>query len=88
MALKSGESSSPSPENEHPRAEQWVYVISGAGKAVINDRRYSLSEGMLLLIQQRETHQITNTGRRTLVTLNLYAPPAYTADGEVRRSIK
>jgi mannose-6-phosphate isomerase-like protein (cupin superfamily) len=33
MTLKPGQASSDRPENEHPRAEQWLYVISGAGRA-------------------------------------------------------
>ena len=33
MVLKPGQSSSDQPENEHPRAEQWVFVISGSGAA-------------------------------------------------------
>jgi hypothetical protein len=28
------------------------------------------------------THEIRNTGRRPLETLNLYVPPAYTSKGD------
>lgn len=87
MVLKPGRSSSPRVENEHPKAEQWLFVVSGKGRARVGRRVVRLARGTLLLIEQREPHQITNTGRRPLVTLNLYAPPAYTRSGEVRAAV-
>ena len=88
MTLKPGESSSDQPENEHPRAEQWVFVVDGSGRAKTPGRSVAINAGSLVLIEKNERHQITNTGRRPLVTINFYAPPAYTPDGEVRRSVK
>src|SRR5258706_3479631 len=88
MTLKSRESSSDEPEDEHPKAEQWVYVISGSGRAKFNGRTVQLRERSLLLIEKNEAHQITNTGRSPLVMLNFYAPAAYTENGEVRASVE
>jgi oxalate decarboxylase/phosphoglucose isomerase-like protein (cupin superfamily) len=34
-----------------------------------------------LLIEERDRHEIRNTGRGLLKTLNYYAPPAYTKAG-------
>ena len=84
MTLRPGQSSSEEVENEHPRAEQWCYVVAGAGRATVGKRRVALKEGSLLLIEKNEPHRITNTGRKSLVTLNLYCPPAYTDDGDVK----
>ena len=83
MVLQPGQATGEKPENEHPWAEQWLFVISGAGRAKVGKSRVSLSENSLLLIEKSEAHQVVNTGRRPLVTLNFYAPPAYTADGEL-----
>ena len=88
MVLAPGESTSERPENEHPAAEQWLFVIAGTGRARSGRRAVRLSEGSLLLVERRERHQVTNTGRSPLVTLNVYAPPAYTKGGEVRRSVR
>lgn len=88
MTLNPGESSSDKPEDEHPKAEQWVYVISGSGRAKFKGRSVAIKEGSLLLIEKNEAHQISNTGRSLLVTLNFYAPPAYTENGEVRPSVE
>ena len=87
MTLRPGQSTSDQPENEHPGAEQWLFVVKGAGWAIVGKKRVALTEGSLLLIEKGEAHQITNTARRALVTLNLYCPPAYTSAGEVRRAV-
>ena len=92
MELKPGGASDEELSNEHPRSEQWLYVVSGSGSATVvsGDRRRTvkLQPGMLLVIERRELHLITNTGKKPLLTINFYLPPAYTADGEVRPRAK
>ncbi|HEX4023709.1 MAG TPA: cupin domain-containing protein [Steroidobacteraceae bacterium] len=67
--------------NRHQGADQWLYVVSGAGRALVNGRRVPLSAGVMLLIERRDRHEIRNTGRTALKTLNYYSPPAYTRAG-------
>jgi mannose-6-phosphate isomerase-like protein (cupin superfamily) len=81
MVLSPGKSEGGS-DNRHRGADQWLFVVSGAGQAVVNRHRYPLRAGSLLLIEQGDTHEIKNTGRDKLVTLNFYVPPAYTAEGD------
>lgn len=69
------------PENRHRGADQWLYVLSGSGVAIVGDRKHRLKAGALLLIERGTTHDIRNTGRTPLRTLNVYVPPAYRADG-------
>jgi mannose-6-phosphate isomerase-like protein (cupin superfamily) len=88
MTLKPGQSTTDEPENEHPRSEQWLFVISGTGRAVVGKKRVQLKEGSLLLVEKDEAHQITNTGRTPMRTINFYAPPAYTSSGDVKASAK
>jgi mannose-6-phosphate isomerase-like protein (cupin superfamily) len=85
MTLRPGGVSDEEVSNEHPRSEQWVFVISGNGVARVGKRRVRLREHSLLLIEKGELHQITNTGQGLLRTINFYAPPAYAAKGEVRK---
>lgn len=87
MTLRPGGSSDDVPSNEHPQSEQWLFVISGHGEAIIGKRRgalrrVALAPNSLLLIEKGELHQIKNTGRRALVTINFYVPPAYDDNGE------
>jgi mannose-6-phosphate isomerase-like protein (cupin superfamily) len=70
------------PDNRHRGADQWLFVVSGTGSAVVNGKRYPLRAGTLLLIERGDTHEIRNTGRGPLRTLNVYVPPAYTSAGE------
>lgn len=70
------------PHNRHRGADQWLYVESGTGVARINGRRYGLKAGTLLLIEKGDEHEIRNTGRGLLKTLNFYVPPAYDAEGD------
>jgi len=82
MTLRPGGESSEDSANEHAWAEQWLYVVSGSGVARVGRRSVRLREGSVVLIARREPHSITNTGRKNLVTFNVYAPPAYRNDGE------
>jgi mannose-6-phosphate isomerase-like protein (cupin superfamily) len=68
--------------NRHRGADQWLFVVSGMGRARINRKRYPLGPGTLLLIEHGDEHEITNTGRGLLKTLNFYVPPAYDAKGD------
>lgn len=70
------------PDNAHQGADQWLYVVSGEGEAVINDRILSLNKDSLVLIQRGDRHEIRNTGSRPMKTLNIYVPPAYGNNGE------
>jgi mannose-6-phosphate isomerase-like protein (cupin superfamily) len=70
------------PKNRHRGADQWLFVVAGTGVARVDGRRHALSRGTLLLIEKGERHEIENTGRGLLRTLNFYVPPAYTKGGE------
>lgn len=70
------------PQNRHRGADQWLFVVSGTGAAIINGRKVPLKTGSLVLIERDDTHEFRNTGRSLLKTVSVYVPPAYTADGE------
>ena len=71
-------------DNRHRGADQWLFVLSGNGEASIGRKRQALRAGTLLLIERKERHEIRNTGRGLLRTLNFYVPPAYRKDGNPR----
>ena len=70
-------SSTGGPDNRHARSDQWLYIISGEGRAILDGEEHELEEGALLLIEAGEAHEIINDGERPLKTLSLYAPPEY-----------
>jgi len=67
--------------NRHRRADQWLFVVGGTGTATLNGRKIPLKRGVLLLIEHQDRHEIRNTGRGLLRTLNYYSPPGYTKTG-------
>jgi mannose-6-phosphate isomerase-like protein (cupin superfamily) len=68
--------------NRHRGADQWLYVLSGQATAKVNGKRYRLRAGSLMLIERGDEHEIRNSGRAPLRTLNFYVPPAYRSDGD------
>jgi len=80
MVLKPGASEG-DPDNRHHGADQWLFVVSGTGTALVNRRPHKLKPGMLLLIERDDKHEIRNTGKVELKTLNFYVPPAYSPAG-------
>ena len=76
MVLSPGESTG-GPTNHHKNSDQWLFVLSGHGQATLDNKTIALNPNDLLLIAAGENHQIKNTGKKPLATLNLYAPPAY-----------
>jgi mannose-6-phosphate isomerase-like protein (cupin superfamily) len=80
MVIAPGESEG-GPDNRHRGADQWLFVLAGSGEAVLGGRTRRLKSGTLVLIERGTTHEIRNTGRTPLKTLNVYVPPAYRSDG-------
>jgi mannose-6-phosphate isomerase-like protein (cupin superfamily) len=80
MVIAPGEAEG-GPGNRHRGADQWLFVVAGSGVGWVRRRRYALRPGALSLIEHGDPHEIRNSGRAPLRTLNLYSPPAYRADG-------
>jgi mannose-6-phosphate isomerase-like protein (cupin superfamily) len=76
MVLQAGGSTG-GPDNTHKGSDQWLFVLEGRGRGIVNGREVELEAGALLLIEAGEAHQIDNTGDGPLRTLNFYAPPEY-----------
>ncbi len=76
MVLAPGTSTG-GPDNRHPESDQWLYVISGRGSAVVEGSEHALDAGSLLLIEAGESHEIKSEGDRPLETFSIYAPKVY-----------
>jgi mannose-6-phosphate isomerase-like protein (cupin superfamily) len=80
MVIAPGEAEG-DPGNRHRGADQWLFVLAGRGEAMVKKKRHPLGAGSLLFIERGERHEIRNTGRTLLRTLNFYVPPAYSKRG-------
>ena len=76
MTLEPGRSTG-GPDNAHADSDQWLYVVSGSGRAVVEGETVRLDSGDLVVVEAGETHEIENDGNEPLQTLNLYVPPDY-----------
>lgn len=76
MTLTPGNSTG-GPTNQHPNSDQWVYVLAGTGKAIINQKEIKLETGELLLIEAKENHEIISDGSEPLQTFSIYTPTVY-----------
>ena len=76
MTLEPGERTGGA-RNRHRRSDQWLYVVSGTGEAVVEGETVPLEPQALLLIEAGEAHEIRCSGEVPLRTLNLYVPPEY-----------
>lgn len=76
MNLEPGQSTG-GPDNRHPDSDQWLYVVSGRGRAMVEGETIELAPGSLLLIEAGEGHEIECSGDQWLETVNVYAPPVY-----------
>jgi mannose-6-phosphate isomerase-like protein (cupin superfamily) len=81
MVLAPGEAEG-GPDNRHGGSDQWLFIVSGTGVAIVEGKRVPLKAGTLVLIERGDTHEIRNTGRGPLKTVNVYVPPAYTDGGD------
>lgn len=63
------------PNFRHSASDHWVYVIAGAGRAVIAGRDVHLDAGTILLIEAGETHEIYCIGDEPLVLFTVFSPP-------------
>jgi mannose-6-phosphate isomerase-like protein (cupin superfamily) len=81
MVLEPGDAEG-GPGNRHRGSDQWLFVVSGTGVATVGGRRQPLRAGTLLLIERGDEHEVRNTGRGLLRTVNVYVPPAYDRSGE------
>jgi len=76
MTLEPGRSTG-GPDNFHADSDQWLYVVSGSGRATVDGEDVRLDAGDLVVVEAGETHEIENDGDEDLRTLNLYVPPDY-----------
>lgn len=76
MVLDPGRSTG-GPDNRHPDSDQWLYVLSGRGRATVAGEEIEIEPGTLLLIEAGEAHEIAAGEEEPLSTISVYAPPAY-----------
>ena len=76
MILQPGEETG-GPDNRHEDSDQWLYVVAGEGGAGVGGGTRALEAGGRRGVEAGEGHEVRGRGEEPLVTVNVYAPPAY-----------
>jgi mannose-6-phosphate isomerase-like protein (cupin superfamily) len=76
MTHAPGKSSGPK-GNEHPKSEQVLFVVEGEVLAEVGDEKKTLRKGDTVIVPAGAAHRFVNHSESTVITLNIYAPPAY-----------
>jgi len=66
----------------HEKADQFIRIEEGTGKAVLNGEEHALKDGSIVVIPAGIEHNIVNTGSSPLKLYTIYAPPHH-KDGTV-----
>jgi mannose-6-phosphate isomerase-like protein (cupin superfamily) len=66
----------------HPHVEQFIFIASGTGVAVVNGTETPVGPGDVLVATSNTRHNIVNRGAAPLRIYTVYAPPNH-LDGRV-----
>jgi len=70
----------------HERGDQFIRVESGRGEAVIDGKKYALSDGVAVVIPEGAEHNVINTSASEPLRLyTLYSPPQH-ASGTIHKT--
>jgi mannose-6-phosphate isomerase-like protein (cupin superfamily) len=70
----------------HPDNDQFFFVQSGEGAAILKGKQHPLREGVALVVPAGTEHNVVNTsGTELLQLLTIYSPPAH-PDGTIHRT--
>ena len=65
------------PEEKHKNTTQFIRVEQGTGVAVVNNKRFNLKDGDILVIPENTKHYIKATGNKPFKLYSLYSPPEH-----------
>lgn len=59
----------------HKLHDEIVYIKKGSGILELNETRYSVKEGMMVVIPRLSVHKYVNTGEVTSIAVSILSPP-------------
>jgi mannose-6-phosphate isomerase-like protein (cupin superfamily) len=66
----------------HPGTDQMLFIVEGAGKAVVNNESVEVTENDVVFVPAGSRHNLINIGHEDLRLFTVYAPPQH-KDGTV-----
>lgn len=61
--------------HEHQDSSEWMYIVSGRGKCVIDGKETDIGPDTLVYAPKGVKHEIRNTGDETVKIVAIFVPP-------------
>src|SRR5665647_3418774 len=62
------------PAHSHPNSEEFIYIINGTGKVMIENEVANVEAGSAVLFEQGKVHMLKNTGDIEMKVICFFAP--------------
>lgn len=72
-------------EETHMYTEQTLFFLSGIGEGILDDKKFPIGPGDVVVVVPGTKHNFLNTGTESLKIYTTYAPPNH-IDGRVHRT--
>jgi len=72
-------------EETHTYTEQTLFFLSGTGEGVLDDKKFPIGPGDVVVVTAGTKHNFRNTGTQDLKVYTVYAPPNH-IDGRVHHT--
>lgn len=72
-------------EETHKYTEQTLFFLSGVGEGILNDKKFAIGPGDVVVVVPGTKHNFKNTGSEDLKLYTVYAPPNH-IDGRVHKT--
>ncbi len=72
-------------EETHKYTEQTLFFLSGTGEGLLNDKKFLIGPGDVVVVTAGTKHNFWNTGKQDLKIYTVYAPPNH-IDGRVQHT--
>ncbi len=69
-------------EETHEYTEQTLFFLSGTGEGILNDKKFLVGPGDVVVVVPGTKHNFQNTGTEDLKLYTVYAPPNH-IDGRI-----
>jgi quercetin dioxygenase-like cupin family protein len=63
------------PAHSHPNGEEVIYIISGAGRVLVNGEVTAIKPGSVVLFPRGHVHMVHNTSWEEMKIVCFFAPP-------------
>jgi quercetin dioxygenase-like cupin family protein len=64
------------PAHAHPDGEEFIYVLKGRGRVMVDGEVKTVSEGTAVLFPAGSVHMLQNNGDEELKVICFFSPPA------------